>query len=63
MTAIGSACVGDVDGSGDVGANDLLAVLADWGECGGDCTGDVNGDGVVDVEDLLIIIGAFGSCP
>lgn len=63
MTAIGSSCTGDLDGSGDVGANDLLAILADWGDCGDTCTGDANGDGVANVEDILLVIGAFGSCP
>jgi hypothetical protein len=62
MTASGASCVGDLDGSGDVGANDLLAILADWGDCGDTCTGDANGDGIADVEDLLLVIGAFGAC-
>lgn len=62
MTAIGSSCPGDLDGSGDVGANDLLAILADWGDCGDTCTGDANGDGVANVEDILLVIGAFGVC-
>jgi len=62
MNAIGLACLGDLDGNGDVGTTDLLAVLADWGECGDICTGDANGDGVANVEDVLIVIGAFGAC-
>lgn len=62
MTAIGGSCLGDVDDSGDVGANDLLAILADWGDCGDTCTGDANDDGVANVEYILLVIGAFGDC-
>lgn len=55
------ACEGDIDGSGTVGVEDLLVVIASWGPCGG-CTGDLTGDDVVGVEDLLIIIANWGSC-
>jgi hypothetical protein len=41
-------CVGDFDGSGDVNVNDLLAVIAGWG----------NGYGV---DDLLEVLGNWGS--
>ena len=54
-------CEGDIDGSGTVGVEDLLVVIASWGSCGG-CTGDLTGDGVVGVEDLLIIIANWGFC-
>jgi hypothetical protein len=54
------ACVGDVDGSGDVGATDLLIVIADWGQTGS--VADVNDDGVVDASDLLAVIGGWGPC-
>ena len=59
-------CYADVDGSGTVDVNDLLAVIGNWGGCI-DCTdeipGDVNYDDSVDVTDLLMIVGAWGSCP
>jgi hypothetical protein len=46
---------GDVDGDGDVDTEDLLAVLAAWGDCDG-CPEDFNGDGVVDTEDMLVVL-------
>ncbi len=35
------------------GAEDLLALLAAWGPCGGACEFDLNGDSTVGVPDLL----------
>ena len=29
----GGSCLGDVDGDGTVGVNDLLLVLSKWGVC------------------------------
>ena len=55
-------CDGDIDESGTVGADDLLAVIGDYG-CSSNCSADVNGDGVVDTNDLLIVIGSWGGCP
>ena len=54
--------IGDIDGDGSVGTNDLLAVIAAWGACKG-CPADINGDGWVDTDDILAIIAAWGSCP
>ena len=54
-----SACVpGDVNGDGVVGIQDLLALIAAWGDCpgAGDCPADVNADGVVNIEDLLTLL-------
>ncbi len=56
------SCPGDVDGSGDVGADDLLIVLAEWGPCASGCDGDIDGSGHVGVDDLLTIVGNWGSC-
>lgn len=28
-----TACIGDVDGSGDIGLNDILLVIGNWGPC------------------------------
>jgi len=47
---------GDVDGSGGVDVNDMLAILGLWGPCQG-CPADTNGDGVVDVNDVLVLLG------
>jgi hypothetical protein len=49
---------GDVDGDGTVGVDDLLAIIAAWGSCGG-CSEDINGDGFVDVNDLLAALAAW----
>jgi hypothetical protein len=53
-------CIGDIDGSGDIGFGDLLAVLADWQLPGG--RSDINMDGIVDFEDLLIVLSTWGAC-
>jgi len=57
----GNPCPADIDGSGDVGVDDALAVLADWGQTGGS-PADVNEDGIVNVDDLLAVISAWGGC-
>jgi len=49
---------GDVNGDGIVNVEDLLALLASWGEPGGPA--DINGDGIVDVVDLLILLENWG---
>ena len=54
----GDECVGDLDGSGDVGADDLLTVIGGWGTP----SGDVNGDGTTNADDLLLLIGNWGPC-
>jgi hypothetical protein len=57
-------CPEDVDASGIVAVGDILATVANWGDCG-DGTyrplGDVDGDCCVTVADLLQIIGAWGN--
>jgi hypothetical protein len=58
ITAI--SCPSDVNGSGTVDVDDLLALIAGWG--GADPALDINGSGNVDVDDLLILIGAWGPC-
>ncbi len=47
--------IGDLDGDGIVGVEDLLIVISQWGSCS-DCIADIDGNGVVNVEDLLIVI-------
>jgi hypothetical protein len=51
----------DVDGDGQVGTGDLLAVLAGWGSCppAGACPADVDGDGVVGATDVLAVLAAW----
>ena len=67
ITASNDLCIGDIDGSGDVTSDDILAVIGAWGECPYDnedntCPADANGDTVVNVSDLLWVIGQFGPC-
>jgi hypothetical protein len=52
------ACAGDLDGSGDVGANDLLQLIGAWGTP----DGDANGDGLTNADDILLLIGNWGPC-
>jgi len=54
-------CGDDVTADGDVGVNDILAIVGAWGGCV--CVEDINGDSVVNVDDLLIVIESWGPCP
>ncbi len=56
------ACPGDVDGSGDVGINDFLALLAAWGPNPGH-PADLDGDDVVGIADFLALLANWGACP
>jgi hypothetical protein len=57
------ACLADVDDSGTVDVDDLVAVILDWGTDGSANGGDVDGSGLVDVDDLLDLLVAWGPCP
>ncbi|MEE2907824.1 MAG: choice-of-anchor B family protein, partial [Planctomycetota bacterium] len=48
------------NGDGVVDVQDVLEVLAQFGESGG-C--DIDGNGVVDVSDMLEVIAFWGNCP
>jgi hypothetical protein len=54
------SCPADIDGSGAVGFNDLLAVLSAWGQIGG--AEDVDGSGTVGFGDLLLVLSSWGPC-
>ncbi|MEE8458277.1 MAG: PQQ-binding-like beta-propeller repeat protein, partial [Phycisphaerales bacterium] len=56
-----AACPADLDGSGTVGIEDFLALLALWGPCAG-CAADLDGDGAVTITDLLAVLAAWGLC-
>ena len=57
-------CPGDINGSGTVDVDDLLILLAGWGDCGAPpCDSDINGDNDTNVDDLLLLLGGFGPCP
>jgi hypothetical protein len=55
-------CPTDLDGSGDAGFGDILAIIGAWGPCGASCPEDLSDNGSVDVADILVIIGAWGPC-
>ena len=56
----GRPCPIDISCSGEVDFDDLLLVLAAWGEDGGPA--DIDGNGVVNFNDLLLLLGAWGPC-
>ena len=58
----GDPCPWDLNGSGDVGILDLLALLAAWGPNPGD-PADFDGDGTVGILDLLTLLANWGACP
>jgi hypothetical protein len=57
-----SDCPADIDGSGDVGFDDLLEVLSTWGPCAG-CPADLDCNGDVGFNDLLVVLSTWGPCP
>jgi len=56
-----AGCPADLNGDGQVGAADFLAVLGSWGPCPG-CASDLDANGAVGVNDLLILLGSWGLC-
>lgn len=54
-------CRADIDASGTIDFEDLLAVLSAWGPCDG-CGEDVDGSGGVDFADLIEVLIGWGSC-
>ncbi|MCH8823960.1 MAG: hypothetical protein IH984_10670 [Planctomycetes bacterium] len=54
-----SPCPWDLDSSGTVNTNDLLALFAQWGTPG---TADFDGSGAVNTADLLILFANWGPC-
>jgi hypothetical protein len=58
-------CPADLDGSGGVGINDFLNMLAMWGPCADcdNCPADFDGNCEVNVNDFLILLGNWGPCP
>ena len=49
-----TASLGDINADGEVNVLDLLRVIADWGQPGGDS--DLNEDGIVDILDFLLVL-------
>jgi hypothetical protein len=58
-------CPADINNSGAVDVDDLIAVILSWGCVNppGPCDADVDGSGTVDVDDLIAVILAWGPCP
>jgi hypothetical protein len=50
----------DIDGDGVVDAEDLAALLVQWGTCAS-CSADLTGDGQVGGADLAVLLAAWGS--
>jgi hypothetical protein len=58
-------CPADVNSSGIVDVDDLVAVILAWGPCPtppASCDADTNASGAVDADDLLSVILAWGAC-
>jgi hypothetical protein len=55
-------CPWDTNNDGDVGINDFLMVLADWG-AGPSSKCDFNHDQVVNIVDVLELLANWGPCP
>jgi hypothetical protein len=57
-------CPADIDNTGAVDADDLIAVILTWGcvDPPGPCAADVDGSGTVDADDLVAVILAWGPC-
>jgi hypothetical protein len=56
-------CHEDPNKDGEVNVDDLLIVLAFWGDTPPAYgAADVNSDGTVNVDDLLAVINAWGPC-
>ncbi len=56
------AVPGDLDGDGNVGAADLLQLIAAWGACPAcdECAGDLDADCAVGVIDMLALLENWG---
>ena len=55
-------CRADLDNSGNIGFDDLIALLTFWGPCQAQCSGDLNNDGTIGFADLVELISSWGSC-
>ncbi len=58
-------CPPDINNSGQVDVDDLIAVILSWGCTNppGPCPADIDDSGTVDVDDLIAVILAWGPCP
>ena len=58
----GDCCPWDLDGGGNVGINDFLDLLSQWGTDPGGPP-DFDGDGTVGINDFLELLANWGPCP
>ncbi len=57
-------CLGDLNDSRIVDAEDLASILFAWGTDGGKTPeADINRDGTIDANDLSVVLGSWGACP
>jgi predicted outer membrane repeat protein len=54
-------CLGDVDGNGAVNVDDLIEIIAAWGDSNPGAA-DLDGDGSVGAGDLTLVLQGWGSC-
>lgn len=54
-------CLGDVDGNGAVNVDDLIEIIAAWGDPNPGAA-DLDGDGAVGASDLTLVLQGWGSC-
>jgi len=59
VAVVAPPCPADLDGSGAVDIDDLLAVVGGWNSS----QGDITGDGTTDIADVLAVLDGFGECP
>lgn len=64
LTMRPSNCPSDIDGDGEIGLGDLLAVLSATGPCADcdQCDADIDGDCDVDSLDVAAVLAAWGAC-
>ena len=53
-------CTADLNGDGQVGADDLTVLLSDWET--NSSSSDIDGDGIVGPEDLAMLLGSWSFC-
>ena len=51
-------CIGDFNGDGEIGIEDFLFVLGNWGTP----NADIDGDGDTDITEFLYVLGNWGEC-
>ena len=55
--------LGDINGGGTVGGDDLAIMLGAWGPCDFNCSADLDDDGFIGGGDLAILLSRWGFLP